>query len=397
MEMTRDIARESWQRDVWIAFGLSIGAAIALGFSRFAYSLLLPPMRDSLGLTYVEAGGLNTANAAGYIFGSLAAALSARRWGAERPFQLGLLVSALVLILTATTSNFALLMLLRTIGGVSTAFAFILGAALAAAICPGSSSQRKGFLVGLYVAGSSLGIVLSGIAVPVALQNGPEGWREGWVILGCLALLGVVPAALAARSVPVLETGAAAILGRKDLQRLAPAFLGYGLFGAGYVGWMTFIIALLRDRGGSGGQAATFWIVLGVTSTISTLLWGRVLAQLSGGRGPALIFFITMVGTLPVLIQPGIFSAFLSAVVFGGSFMAGPAAITILAQRQLPASALTAAVGLLTVAFALGQSIGPILSGMVTDLTGQVAAGLWASPALLGLAAVVSLLQRPAS
>jgi predicted MFS family arabinose efflux permease len=396
MEMTRDVARESLQREVLIALGLSIGAAVALGFSRFAYALLLPPMRDTLGLTYVEAGALNTANAVGYIFGSLAAALSARRWGAKRPFQLGFLVSALILALSAAASDFRMLFLLRTIGGVSTAFAFILGAALAGAICPGSSAERKGFLVGLYVAGSSLGIVVSGIAVPFALQEGPQGWREGWVILGCLALLGAVPAALAARSVPAPAKGASAMLGLAEFRRLTPAILGYGLFGAGYVGWMTFIIALLRNQGASGEQTSAFWIVLGLTSTISTLLWGRVLAQLPGGRGPALIFFITMLGTLPVLIQPGLFSAFLSAVVFGSSFMAGPAAVTILAQRQLPASALTAAVALLTVAFALGQSIGPILAGTITDMTGQVAAGLWASPALLGLAAIVSLFQRRA-
>jgi predicted MFS family arabinose efflux permease len=120
-----------------------------------------------------------------------------------------------------------------------------------------------------------------------------------------------------------------------------------------------------------------------------------VLARLSGGRGPALIFFVTMLGTVPVLIYPGWASAFLSALIFG-SFMAGPAAVTILAQRQLPARSLTAAVATLTVAFAVGQSIGPILSGMVSDITGKVAAGLWASPALLGLAAIVSLLQRKA-
>jgi len=29
--------------------GRGTGAAVALGFSRFAYALLLPPMRDALG------------------------------------------------------------------------------------------------------------------------------------------------------------------------------------------------------------------------------------------------------------------------------------------------------------------------------------------------------------
>jgi hypothetical protein len=39
--------------DLWgevvIAVGLSTGAAVALGFSRFAYALLLPAMRADLG------------------------------------------------------------------------------------------------------------------------------------------------------------------------------------------------------------------------------------------------------------------------------------------------------------------------------------------------------------
>ena len=46
--------------DVWIALGLSTGAAVSLGFSRFAYALLLPPMRASLHWSYVQAGGMNT-------------------------------------------------------------------------------------------------------------------------------------------------------------------------------------------------------------------------------------------------------------------------------------------------------------------------------------------------
>ena len=54
--------------DIWIAIGLSMGAAVSLGFSRFAYALLLPAMRSSLHWNYVQAGGMNTSNALGYVF-----------------------------------------------------------------------------------------------------------------------------------------------------------------------------------------------------------------------------------------------------------------------------------------------------------------------------------------
>jgi uncharacterized membrane protein len=46
-----------------LAFALSMGAAVSLGITRFAYGLLLPPMRADLGWSYALAGGMNTANA----------------------------------------------------------------------------------------------------------------------------------------------------------------------------------------------------------------------------------------------------------------------------------------------------------------------------------------------
>ena len=54
-----------------LALALSLGAAVSLGITRFAYGLLLPPMRDDLGWTYALAGAMNTSNAAGYLLGAL--------------------------------------------------------------------------------------------------------------------------------------------------------------------------------------------------------------------------------------------------------------------------------------------------------------------------------------
>lgn len=76
--------------------------------------------------------------------------------------------------------------------------------------------------------------------------------------------------------------------------------------------------------------------------------------------------------------------------------MAGPAAITVVAGQHLPAPSPPLALSALTVSFALGQALGPLSSGAVTDLSGSVSAGLWTSPVLLASAALVATLQRPA-
>ncbi|MBV9460210.1 MAG: YbfB/YjiJ family MFS transporter [Bradyrhizobium sp.] len=382
-------------REVVIAAGLSTGAAVALGFSRFAYALLLPAMRADLGWSYVEAGALNTAIGAGYILGALVAAWTAKRWGVSRAFLFGFAASVVVLLLTAATRHFSVLIALRTVGGISTAVTFILGAALTAAICPAQHPVRRGMLIGVYAAGVSIALLLSGAAIPFILKSGVQCWPEAWIVLGLISAAGLPLAWWAARSVPMPTGGSTAMLKLHEFRQLAPAFLAYALFGAGYVGYMTFIIALLQKQGGSSEAVFWFWFVLGLVSAVSTLVWGRVLGAFHDGHGPALVFATAMLGALPVLISPGPIAMFASAVLFGGSFMAGPTSITIVVQRQLAAASWTAALSLLTVAFALGQAIGPILAGAISDATGNIAAGFWMSPVLLGASACVNLLQRP--
>jgi AraC-like DNA-binding protein len=61
-------------RQALIALGLASGPLVALGFTRFAYALLLPPMHQDLHWSYAQAGSMNTANALGYILGAATAA-----------------------------------------------------------------------------------------------------------------------------------------------------------------------------------------------------------------------------------------------------------------------------------------------------------------------------------
>lgn len=382
-------------REVRIALGLSVGAALALGLSRFAYGLLLPPMRTDLGWTYVEAGALNTANGAGYIVGALVAASTASRWGMARIFLTGFAVSVLVLFLTAETRSFALLFVLRTLGGISTALTFILGAGLTAAICPAQEPRRRGTLVGLYMAGVGVGILLAGAAIPVLLETGEQRWPAGWAALGLMAAAGFPFAWRAARQVSEPAGGSMARLKAREFRQVAPTLAAYTLFGAGYVGYMTFVIALLRNQGSTSEQMTWFWLTLGLVATVTTLVWGRALGDFHKGRGPALVYTTSMLGTLPLLLSTDPVAMLLSAVLFGGSFLAGPAAMTIVVQRQLPPSSWTAALSLMTVGFASGQTVGPILAGAISDATGRIEEGFWVSAVLLGVAACVSLVQRP--
>src|ERR1700681_4182195 len=80
---------------------LSLAPTVCLGIGRFAYSLVLPDMRDALGWSYSAAGFMNTINAAGYLAGALMAAKLVKRFGLSAAVRWGTLASVVSLALCA--------------------------------------------------------------------------------------------------------------------------------------------------------------------------------------------------------------------------------------------------------------------------------------------------------
>jgi predicted MFS family arabinose efflux permease len=313
----------SGRTEVLIALGLAAGPVVALGFTRFAYALLLPAMRHELSWNFAAAGGMNTANALGYIAGCVSATWWARRFGSRAVFGATIAVSAVILILSATTGDYALLAALRAIGGFTTAITFVIGSALATRVHAGGNPQRSALLVAVYMTGVGIGIAVSGVVVPIALRlGGSGGWKLGWLLMGILSAIALIPAWYSVRRVPE-ETARPAGNGRLGLTALTPTFVWYVLFGAGYVAYMTFIVALLASQGLSGGSAAVFFVILGIASAVTMAVWGRVMGRLRHGWGPALVSVVVLIGVLPVLLWQGLAAAIVSAIIFGSSFMAG--------------------------------------------------------------------------
>jgi predicted MFS family arabinose efflux permease len=381
----------------WVILGLAMGPAVALGLGRFAYALLLPPMRADLGWNFAQAGALNTANAAGYLIGAVVAAPIGRRMGDKRVFAISLVLTALAVGASGLTADFTALSALRVAAGFTGALAFVCGAGLASAAAMGGSKHRAPTLLGVYFAGAGMGITASALAVPPLL--GTVGWRGGWLVLGALALGATAFGCLSLRRAPEPAYASA------DNARASwsPRFMvctlaAYGLFGAGYIAYATFIIAYLRGAEGlTGGDVTRFWSIFGLSSIAAAFAWGRVLGGLRGGWGLAATLTVLTSGAAAPLVWSTPAGAYLSAILFGGSFLAVLAAVASFARRALKPHAVTGAIGTLTVVFGIGQCIGPVLSGALADGPNGLKAGLWLSVAILGAGAVVAAFQREPS
>jgi predicted MFS family arabinose efflux permease len=378
-----------------IVFGLALGPAVGLGLGRFAYALLLPSMRVDLGWSYAQAGAMNTANAAGYLLGALAAAPLAGQLGDKRAFLLGLLMTAVGLFATGSVGDYRMLLVLRALAGAAGALSLITGGALAAAAGHGGSKDRSAVVLGVYFGGAGFGMVVSAFAVPELVAQ--VGWRAGWFALGAL---GVASAAVSMRALAnapeVAPAGSSShrIGALRAARRMVAVLVSYILFGAGYIAYTTFIVAWLRQRlDFAAGDVTLFWVCVGLAATGAGLVWGPLLARLTGGRGVAAANAVVALGTaLPVLIatRPAVYA---SAVLFGGSFLIVPTSVTAFARKATPPRAWTASIAVLTVGFAIGQCVGPWLSGVVSDTRFGLAGGLLLSGAILAGAALIALAQ----
>ena len=378
-----------------LAIGLAAGPLVALGLARFAYALLLPAMSDDLRWSYSAAGALNTTNAAGYLAGALLAAPLARRFGTRRAFVAGTALTALALALTATTSTYAVLLTIRFVAGLAGALAFVLGAALVAEASHRGSRRRAALLLGVYFGGAGAGIVAAGLLVPWVLDiTAGAGWRQGWLALAAVGVLATAAAWAAARRVGDPEPPGEAAR-HWDRRLIGWAVVAYTCFGLGYIAYLTFISEYLITEGLSGPVIAGFWAVLGLMAAISGLVWGPLLGRLGGSRGMAVVMVTLAAGTVLPVVLGGPVAAYLSGAVVGGSFLAVVTAVSLAVREVLPQPHWTAGIAFATIAFGLGQTIGPTLTGWVSDLTADLGTGLLLSGAILVVGAGTALLQPP--
>lgn len=379
---------------VLVVAALAAGPLVSLGLARFAYALLLPEMQTELGWSYAQAGVLNTANAIGYLVGALVCAAAARRWGTGRAFLLGTVGTTLALALTAAAPGYAVLLAARGLAGLAGAFAFVLGAALVAAATSGHRPGAAARLLGLYYGGSGLGMSLAGLLVPLVLdRSGHLGWRWGWLGLAVVGALACGAAVLGLRHAPDPPPRGAE---HRSWRRSSIGWVtaGYTFFGLGYIAYLTFAVAYLTEVGAGGPLIAVFWTVLGLAATVGGFAWAPAIGRLGGARGMAAVMVVLAAGTLLPLWQPYPWAFLASAVLVGGSFLSVVTAVTVALRQVLPAPLWTAGLGFATVAFGVGQSFGPWLSGAVADRAGGMSAGLAVSAALLLLGAVLVLPQR---
>jgi len=367
----------------------SVVVGAQIGVARLGYGLALPAIRQSLLGDYALYGAINAVSLGGYLVGALLAPMLMRR------------VTSLVLASSAVAgaalaaSAFASGPL--TFGVARTVFGIASGVALVTAAVQTLESveaARRGGASAVMWAGIGAGLALSALGAP-RLFHAALAWRIASLGAGALTLVAGVgystvwqagSAATAHHSAGQAH-GEPGRFDRRDLlrpRRFLFLCLSYGAFGFAYIAYATFIVASLKGRLSTSAAAATvehLWGLYGVASVFGALAVGRLLggplrrsalalAAAAGAAGCAVAL------ALPLTVVP-------SAILVGLGLSAAPAAATAFARaRSTPAGA-PVALAAITVAFGLGQLIGPLATGIAADHLGLNSVALVAGCAYL--------------
>lgn len=364
----------------WVIVGMGVLVKMAaLGFGRFTYPMLIPSMRESLGLQYVEMGLLSGGILLGYLLFSFVGGALATRLGSKRVVIASLVCSSFCMFGVSQSSHFLFLLFLTFGLGAGAG-----GGHIAMTTLPMAwfGKRSLGKALGIVTGGTGVGVIVTGLLIPpLLLAPGGEGWRGCWSLMGVMtfgvAAAGMVLLKERPQRIDLISFSAREKKEEDSLQTedrslsLGLIFLAYFVFGLAYNIYTTYFVAfMVEDLRVTGRAAGMIWSLFGWTSIGSGLVWGYLSDRV--GRKKALLWnngLISLAVLLPLCLHHSIILG-LSSFLFGLTFL-GTVTIVAAAVGDHAIEKKATVYGLVTLIHGVGQLLGTTSGGYLKDLTGS--------------------------
>ena len=380
----------------WVILCMSVVTVLGcLGFARFGYTMILPHMKEGLGLTKTQAGNLATGNFVGYLILAIVGGFLAARYGPRVVISLSMLLIGVTMFLTGLAPSFQMALVWRTLTGVGSGGSNVPVMGLVSAWF---GTRRRGLASGIAVGGSSVGLAITGPLIPRIIDAyGTDGWRYSWYYLGAMTVIIAILCFVILRDRPE-EKGLAAI----GLDESPPSSqdkpfgsaqdrasslqwglvyksgavwhlaLIYIMFGFSYIIYATFFADYLTGEAGFAKEAAGWlWSLAGLVSFVSGFIWGTVSDVIGRKYGLALVYFLQGLCFIIFGLWKATPGYYLSALLFALTAWSIPAIMAATSGDYLGPRLAPAALGFVTVFFGIGQAIGPTVAGYIGDVTGS--------------------------
>lgn len=393
-----DSESKSFLRSGWIVVLLmAVSAAVGQAFGRFSYGVLLPAVRDDMGISNTLAGLIGGANVGAYLCGTLLVSWIAGRYRLLAIMRLGLLMVVVGLFSAGISSSPAALASALALAGVGGALLWIPAPVVAADAIP---SHRRPLAVGLMGSGIGLGVVFAS-SFSGSLRNslGDAAWSSVYQIQFAIGFVVMIAVFFLVRHQQASPSGGGGLGGFSALQRMQgwlPLILAYACFGFMYLLVLGFLTTRLEDDSGwTSASASWAFSLLGLSMIFGGPLFTTMAQRLGVRFALALAFASWPVFSLIVLTGLAL-PVWLACIGIGILFSALPSLITLYVVENTSAEDYGASFAGATLVFGVAQMISPPIGGWIADAAGSFTLVflLSAVTSVIGLAATLRLPRR---
>ncbi len=351
------------------------GGVITVGVARFAYTPMLPEMVEDIGLTETIAGFLAAANYAGYLCGALLVSLIHNLQLKIKLYRYGLIAAVMTTLCMALTTNEWLWYLLRYVSGLSSAAGVLLGAGL---LMHWLRENHKKAELGIFFSSLGIGIVVT--AITAQFIKTELAWDQQWLVYGLIAFILLIPVLFWFPN--FTKSNAVEHHPNHKETSITPAKqflftlqLAYFCAGFGYVVTATFLIAIVELLPNMKGLGWMVWLLVGVAAAPGCWLWDVYVRKVGLWSSLFQAYFLNMASTAFLIFEPSALIVFISAVLYGFSFI-GIVSMTLAMVGRLYPENSSRSMGHLTFSYGMAQVIAPALVGILAEKNDNFTDGL---------------------
>lgn len=372
-------------------------AGVAQSFGRFAFGVVLPAVRNDLGLSNTVAGTLATVNVGAYLIGTLGVSWATGRYKLLPVMRVGFVFVLGGLALTAVAPNALVVAVAMFCSGFGGALVWIPTPVLATSAMP---PEKRSLAVGLMGTGMGSGVVFaSQLTSWVRSSRGDQDWRLVYVVLLVVSAVIVLAALLVIGHDQERPQGNGGIGGFAALQRMRGWFAltaAYTAFGFMYLLILAFLATKLEDDNGwTSADASLAFTLVGV----AMIFGGPVFVSFGERVGARLGLATAFTGwvVIVLILLPGWGTiTYPAAFAVGLAFSGIPTLITLYVVRNTSVDDYGPAFSAATLAFGVSQMVSPQIGGALADLAGSFTPVFLLSAAVAAIGVGVSLrLPRP--
>lgn len=373
------------RQHIGILFGGVLLLVVAMGISRFAFTPILPFMREDVGFSFEVAGFLASSNYIGYFIGALWAGFIYRQ--RKHFLLLSVVLNVISVVLMGLIELYSVWLVLRLIAGITGGLIFVLTSSI---IMDYLAKQTLTKWSGYLFSGIGLGIAISGLFVPFIEAR--FAWQGTWIGLGILSALFLVITFLLWRNLQVHDSVKVTKTADAKMSRGFMPWLiaAYGFEGLGYIITGTFLVDIIHNIPSLQAYSSYSWVIVGVAAIPSAPVWTVLLEKFSAIKILFVAYILQVLGILLPVFSQTVWSVLLSSFLFGLTFV-GIVTLTTAYARQLFPTQSGPVVSLLTTFYAFGQIIGPIIAGQLVVIFSSYKAALIFAGSIVLLGLIVML------